>query len=242
MVLLIWLVIFVVVASFLLLVPALWRHAIYEKYSGGRPVACPEDHEPAVVSIDVRRAAATAVDGSSDLRLCDCTRWPERSKCNQACLSQALRAEPYKQVEGRIGRKPIYHLPILLAAFAAWYAGMIWHSHYMFRERWLHALGLTQTEVKQIVWWLSPHLLTAAVCLLFAYGVAWLLAVSHRKGVLQGVLMSLVLFAALVVTTWFGIARLPRDLFMLESGYAIVATLMVGAIVGGLYDRLVLRT
>jgi hypothetical protein len=74
----------------------------------------------------------------------------------------------------------------------------------MFRERWMHAVGLAHAQVKEIVWWLSPHLLTAAVCLLFAYGVAWLLAVSHRKGVL--------------------------------------ATLTVGAIVGGLFDKLVLRS
>ena len=91
------------------------------------------------------------------------------------------------------------------------------------------------------MWWLSPHLLTAAVCLLFAYGVAWLLAVSHRKGVLQGVLMSALLFCAVFVASWFGIARMPHDLFVIEAGYAVLATLTVGAIVGGLYDKLVLR-
>jgi hypothetical protein len=241
MVFFIWLVLFLVVVSFLLLLPAFWRRTLYERYSGGRPVACPEDQQPAVVGIDVRHAAATVMDGRPDLRLSDCTRWPERSKCNQECLSQAIQAEPYKPGEAKAGRKQIYHLPVLLAAFAAWYVGAIWHSHYMFRERWMEAVGLTHAQVKQIVWWLSPHLLTAAACLLFAYGVAWLLAVSHRKGVLQGFLMSTLLCGALIATSWYGIARLPRELFVIEAGYIVLASLTVGAIVGGLYDRLVLR-
>ena len=241
MVLLIWLVVFLVVVAFLLLIPAFWRRAISERYSGGRPVTCPEDQKPAVVHIDLRHAAATVMDGSPDLRLSDCTRWPERAQCKEECLSQAIHAEPYKEAEVKPGRKPIYHLPVLLAAFVAWYVGAIWHSHYLFRAQWMDAVGLTHAQVKEMVWWLSPHLVTAGVCLLFAYGVAWLLAVSHRKGVLQGVLMAALLFCAVFAASWFGIARLPHDLFVIEAGYAILATLTVGAIVGGLYDKLVLR-
>ena len=241
MVFLIWLVLFLVVVSFLLLLGAIWRRSIYERYSGGRPVTCPEDHRPAVVNIDLRHAAATATEGSPRMRLCDCTRWPERSQCDQDCLSEAIEAEPYKEGEVKAGRKQIYHLPVLLAAFVAWYVGAIWHSHYMFRAEWIQAAGLTQAQVKQIVWWLSPHLLTAAVCLLFAYGVAWLLAVSHRKGVLQGVLMAVLLGGALIAASWFGIARLPHALFEIEAGYVALAAVTVGAIVGGLYDKLVLR-
>lgn len=242
MVFLLWLVLFLVVVSFPLLLLAFGRHEIYKRYSGGRPVRCPEDRQPAVVVIDVRHAAATAMDGSPDLRLSECTRWPERSKCKQECLAQAIQAEPYKPGEVKAGRKQIYHLPVLLAASAAWYIGMIWHSHYMFREQWVQAVGLTPAQVKQIVWWLSPHLLTLAVCLLFAYGVAWLLAVSHRKGVLQGVLMSTVLCGTVIVTSWYAIVRLPHELFVIEVSYTILAALTVGAIVGGLYDKLTLRS
>ncbi len=241
MVFLIWLVVFAVVVSFLLLLPALWRRAIRERYSGGRPVTCPENQKPAVVGIDLRHAEATVLEASTSLRLCDCTRWPERAECNQDCLAEAVQAVPYKEVEVKAGRKQIYHLPVLLAAFVAWYVGAIWHSHYMFRAEWMQAVGLTQAQVKQIVWWLSPHLLTAAVCLLFAYGVAWLLAVSHLKGVLQGVLMAALLGGVLIAATWFGIARLPHALFVIEAGYIALAAVTVGAIVGGLYDKLVLR-
>ena len=240
MLLLIWLVLCLVVVSFIVLLPALWHRDIYNRYSGSRPVKCPENQQPAVVSIDARQAAATEMDGRPDLRLSDCTRWPERSKCDQACLSQAVQAEPYTPGEVKVGKKQIYHLPIALAAFVAWCLGALWHSQYMFRTRWMDAVGLSHAQVKQIVWWYSPHLLTAAVCLLFAYGVAWLLAVCHRKGVLQGVLMSLLLCVAVVATSWFGIARMPHDLLVIELGYTVLATLIVGAIVGGLYDKLVL--
>lgn len=241
MVILIWLVLLLVVVSFLLLLLAFGRHAIYERYSGSRPVDCPENHQPAVVSFDVRHAADTAMDGAPQLRLCDCSRWPERSQCNQACLSQAVHAEPYKRAEMNLRKKQIYHLPVLLAAFVAWYVGIIWHSHYLFRERWMHAVGLTQAQVHKIVWTIAPQLLTVAICLLFAYGVAWLLAVSHRKGVLQGVVMAMLLCGAIIATSWYGIAQLPHDLFMIEAGYIVLATLTVGAIVGGLYDKLVLH-
>lgn len=237
---LIWLVLFVVVVSSLLLLFGFWRRAVYERYSGGRPVACPADHQPAVVHLDARYAAATVLDGSPALRVGECTRWPEHAQCNQACLSEAVEAEPYKPGEVKAGRKQIYHLPVLLAAFSAWYVGLIWHSHYLFRAQWAQAAGLTQAQVKLMVAWLSPHLLSVAACLLFAYGVAWLLAVFHRKGVLQGVLMSVLLSGAVIATSWEGIARLPHTLFVIEAGYVVLATLTVGAIVGGLYDKLVL--
>ena len=265
MLFLVWFVLCLVAASMLLLPLALWRREIFRRFSGSRLVACPENQQPSAVSIDARHAAETGLDGCPSLRLADCTRWPERANCGQACLSQALQAGPYPPGEAKarrrqvyqpfresptdmaefgeveVKRKQIYHLPIILAAFAAWCLGAIWHSQYMFRTRWMDAVGLTQAQVKQMVGWLSPHLLTAAVCLLFAYGVAWLLAVCHRKGVLQGVLMSVLLCGAVVVTGGYGIARLPHGLLAIEAGYAVLATLTVGAIVGGLYDKLVTR-
>lgn len=240
MLLLIWLGFFLA-AGFVMLLPLFLRNRdIYSQFSGSRLVACPENRQAAVVSVDARHAAESAVDGSPDLRLSCCTRWPERANCGCGCLSEAVQSEPYKEGKATPGRKPIYHLPIILAAFLAWYMGAIWHSHYMFRARWIDAAGLTHAQVTQLGWWLSPYLVAAAVCLLFAYGVAWLLAVRHRKGVLQGVLMAVLLCGALVATTWFGIARLPHGLLMIEAGYMLLATLIVGAVVGGLYNKLVL--
>lgn len=240
MVSLIWLVLCLVVVVFAVALFALWRRDILNRYSGGRPVRCPENGEDAVVSIDAKRAADTRLDGRARICLAECSRWPERGGCDQVCLSQAMRAEPYPEVHTNRNKKTVYHLPIVMAAFVAWFVGALWHSQFLFRARWTDAVGLRPLEVKQIVWWLSPHLLSAGMCLLFAYGVAWLLAISHRKGVLQGILAAIALCGALAGASWYGLAKMPHDLFMIEAGYALLATLAVGAIVGGLEGRLVL--
>ena len=239
MLLFIWLVLWLVATLLILLPLALWRHEIYRRYSGSRLVSCPENQRPGVVRIDTRHAVSTGIDGCPDLRLCDCSLWPARSNCNQACLAQAMQAAPYIAAEAKVRTKQIYHLPVVLAASAAWYLGAIWHSQFLFRTRWLNAIGLNPAEVKQIVG--LYLLLSAAVCLLFAYGVAWLLAVCHRKGVLHGVLMSALLCGTVIATGLYGIPRLPHDFLVIETGYTVLTILTVGAIVGGLYDQLVMR-
>jgi hypothetical protein len=237
MLLLLWLVLCLVGVSVSLLPLALRRLEVYKQYSGIRLVVCPENQQAAAVGVDSRHAAATAIDGTPRLRLCECSRWPDRANCAQACLSQALQPGPETSGGVKVATKQIYHLPIILAAFVAWVLGAIWHSQWLFRTRWIDAAGLTRAQIKQMVWWLSPHLLTAAICLLFAYGVAWLLAVSHRRGVLSGVLVSLLLGWALVGASWYSLAGLPHGLLVIEAGYAALATLIVGAIVGGLYNK-----
>ena len=116
-----WLVLCLVAASLILLLPlALWRREIFRRYSGSRLVVCPKDQHSAAINIDVRHAAATGIDGVPEVRLCECTLWPERANCDRACVSQAVRTEPYPPGKVKAGKKEIYHLPILLAAFVAW--------------------------------------------------------------------------------------------------------------------------
>ena len=228
--------------TLILLMPALWGREIHHHYSAPRAVTCPETHQQVGVTIDARHAAATGLYGTPDFRLSDCTRWPERAECGQECLPEALRNEPYTAGEVHLpkSRRQIYHLPVLLAGFSAWYVGMLWHSEYLFRSLWMTALGLTTTELRQIVRWYSPHLLSVAACLLFAYGVAWLQTLQHRKGVWQGIFSSIFFWAAILIVTLHSVVRLPRDLLLIEVGYTLVATIVVGAIIGGLSGRLVL--
>jgi hypothetical protein len=59
------------------------------KYRGKRIVTCPETNEPVGVDVDAVHAAVTApFAGGAELRLKDCTRWPEREACGQECLTQ----------------------------------------------------------------------------------------------------------------------------------------------------------
>ncbi len=46
-------------------------------------MTCPENSETAAVNVDALHALV-----SSDLRLKSCSRWPERSDCDQRCLAQ----------------------------------------------------------------------------------------------------------------------------------------------------------
>ena len=81
------LLLFLVIACLILLLPALWEREIYNQFSGSRVVTCPENQRQVAVSIDGPHAAGTGMQGRPDLRLADCTRWPERCRCDQACLS-----------------------------------------------------------------------------------------------------------------------------------------------------------
>ena len=65
----------------------------YFAYRGKRLVTCPETHETAAVDVAARKAAAEAFLGNADLRLDQCSRWPERQDCGQECLKQ-IEADP----------------------------------------------------------------------------------------------------------------------------------------------------
>ena len=235
-------VLFLLVSALILFLPALWARQVHHAYAAPRAVICPETHRQVGVTIDANRAAVTGFRAVPDFRLADCTRWPARAKCAQECLPQALRNEPYTQGEVRRSRtvREIYHLPVLLAAFVAWCFGIVWHSHYLFRACWMAALGLTPAQVKQLVSWYSPHLLSIGGCLLFAYGVAWLQTWLPRSGFWHGILSATLLWTALMVTTSPSIRALPRDLLVIEGGYTLIATILVGAIIGGLSGKLIL--
>ncbi|HXJ90438.1 MAG TPA: DUF1761 domain-containing protein [Candidatus Binatia bacterium] len=233
---------FVLSSTLFVLMPALVAREVHHGYSAPRAVTCPETQRQVAVTIDARHVAATSLCGTPHFRLSDCTRWPERAKCAQKCLPEALSTEAYTQGEIEPSRsvRRIYHLPILLAAFTAWYVGMIWHSHYLFRAPWMAAVGLTPSQLKQLVNWYSPHLLTVAACLLFAYGVGWFQTWLSRKGLWPGIMASSLLWATLVVATLPSTVSLPRDLLTIEAGYTLIAAILVGAIIGCLNGKLVL--
>jgi hypothetical protein len=62
--------------------------AAWRRWRGTRLVTCPETGRPAAVDMDLRRAIGGSIVGRPDLRLRDCSRWPERGRCGQPCLSQ----------------------------------------------------------------------------------------------------------------------------------------------------------
>ncbi|MGB7847048.1 MAG: hypothetical protein WBL63_15640 [Candidatus Acidiferrum sp.] len=63
------------------------------RYRGQRLVTCPETHKPAAVHVNVAKAAGKKLWGKEEIRLDQCSRWPEKRNCGQDCLSE-LRADP----------------------------------------------------------------------------------------------------------------------------------------------------
>ena len=61
----------------------------YRLYRGVRVITCPENLEPAAVSVAAFDAAKWfAISGDTDLHLRSCSRWPEMAGCDEACLTQ----------------------------------------------------------------------------------------------------------------------------------------------------------
>ena len=239
-----WLLLFLVGTSLFLLMLLPWGLRIYSYYRGSRAVTCPETRQQVAVRFDALHAAVAGLMGRPALRLADCTRWPMRVDCGQEYVREALRTAPYTKGEVDLPKtKQIYHLPVLAAAFAAWVLGALWHSQHLLRTRWMQAAGLSQPDVQQIVVWWTPHLLSAAACLLFAYGVAWLLAWRGRKGAWQGIITSAFLWFAVATASLAatGLAGMPADLLRIEAAYTFLASIVVGSIIGGLSGKLVER-
>lgn len=60
----------------------------YLKYRGKRIVSCPETRQAAAVRVAAGDAALHATIGEEELRLKECSRWPEREACGQLCMQQ----------------------------------------------------------------------------------------------------------------------------------------------------------
>jgi hypothetical protein len=58
------------------------------RFRGARVITCPENKRPAGVHVDARHAMATALGTAPQLRLSECSRWPEKQNCGQECLRE----------------------------------------------------------------------------------------------------------------------------------------------------------
>jgi hypothetical protein len=65
----------------------------YLQYRGKRIATCPETLKPVAVDVAAGKAAIWTFLGEPELRLDQCSRWPERSDCGQECLKQ-IEADP----------------------------------------------------------------------------------------------------------------------------------------------------
>jgi len=240
-----YLLLLLLAACVVLLMPAIWLREIFLQYRDPRAVECPETHRQVAVRFDALRAAMRGLGGTPSLRLSDCTRWPERGDCGQECIPEALRHHAF--TEGEVARprtKQLYHLPVLIAAWVAWLLGVGWHSEYFFREPWRTGLHIDPRAWIDVTEWLSPHLLSVGMSLLFAYGVAAVLMRTHQRGTWHGMLIAAVLWLAMGIAVLLttGVAGIPLVLLQSELVFTLISSVVIGAIVGGLEGRMVLQS
>jgi hypothetical protein len=62
--------------------------SVFADFRKPKEVICPDNGEPAQVTVDAAYAAMTSAVGMNSLRMDGCSRWPERGACNRSCLSQ----------------------------------------------------------------------------------------------------------------------------------------------------------
>ena len=234
MLILIWALLFLTAICLILFMPALWGKHIYNTYRGARAVNCPETRAPVSVRFDAWRAAISGLAGKPKVSLATCTRWPEKAGCDQACIPDAERAIPESHAAVVPVENRIANLPALIGAGAAWVLGLVWHSEYVFRSVWARTVGLTDQEAHDLARTWMPHLLTVAVCLLFAYCVAALLAWLGSRTAWRGIQISVSLWLIAVVA-WVVLLRseFAPNFIWIEGGYTFLAALLVGVIVGG---------
>ena len=60
----------------------------YLQYRGKRVITCPETHCHEAVELDASLAAMSSLLDRPDLKLANCTRWPERQDCAQDCIRE----------------------------------------------------------------------------------------------------------------------------------------------------------
>lgn len=60
----------------------------YRRQRGTRVIVCPETENTALVEVDALHAALTSLVGRTDMRLQDCSRWPQKRDCGQECMLQ----------------------------------------------------------------------------------------------------------------------------------------------------------
>jgi len=78
----------VAIASGFVVFVAVQAAIAWRRWRGTRVITCPETQRAAAVDLDLSRAVLGSLAGRPDLRLRDCTRWPERKTCGQTCLTQ----------------------------------------------------------------------------------------------------------------------------------------------------------
>jgi hypothetical protein len=88
MLVLLAIVLFVIGAAIFVGAGVLWFYMAKWEYREPFSVICPENLQPVEIRVDGDVAARTRFEGHEALQVTACSRWPEKSECNQSCAPQ----------------------------------------------------------------------------------------------------------------------------------------------------------
>ncbi|HWA46308.1 MAG TPA: DUF1761 domain-containing protein [Hypericibacter adhaerens] len=125
----------------------------------------------------------------------------------------------------------INHFAVLLAVVLQQVVGFVWY-HLLFGPAWLAGLGMTPDQMQGRQW----RFAVAIGCgLLSAYGLAWLMAATGRRGLGQGLALGLftgIAFAGSAVLLHYAFIPAIWPAAWIDAGVTVAAALLTGAMLG----------
>jgi Protein of unknown function (DUF1761) len=123
-------------------------------------------------------------------------------------------------------------IAIVVAAIVPMVLGALWYSPLAFADPWMRAVGRTREELGDAA---LGYLLSAAAAFVSSYALARIMRWAEVDDLWNGILVGVLVWAGFVatvlaVTTYF--AGRPRNLWLINAGYQLVALVLMGAIHG----------
>jgi hypothetical protein len=125
----------------------------------------------------------------------------------------------------------INHFAVLLAVLLQLALGLVWY-HFLFGPAWLAGLGMTPEQMLGRNW---RFVVTIGCALALAYGLAWLMEATGRRGFLQGLAMGLfvgIAFAGSTVLLRYAFIPAVWPVVWIDTGITILSAVLTGAVLG----------
>ena len=121
---------------------------------------------------------------------------------------------------------------IIVATIIPMVLGALWYSPILFADRWMQSVGRTREELGDAN---LGYLLSAVGAVLSSYVLARIIKWGEVDDLWNGALTGLLVWVGFVatvlaVTTYF--SGRPRALWLINSGYQLVALVLMGALLG----------
>lgn len=129
----------------------------------------------------------------------------------------------------------VNHVAVWVAGIVHFIIGACWYT--VLGGAWMAAIGKTEAQIKvEQPSMAIPLIIAAAVAVIIAYTLAWLLpklgAQSAGAGAKTGAVLALALIATTIAMN-YGFEARSITLWLINSGYMVVGMAVMGAIISG---------